>query len=194
MYYLYIKTQSVTGLKYLGYTKRDVNKYFGSGVYWNLHLSKHGYDITTEIIYQSENKEDIKSAGIYYSLFYDVVKSDNWANLIEEKADGSGAFLGFKHKEESKRKISISKKGQTSWIGKTHKEESKLKMRIAKLGKKSSTKTKILLSKAKIGNKNALGNKNRLNKIHTEETKEKIRNKLKIYFESRKINNDKNIL
>jgi len=50
IYYLYIKTHNITGLKYLGYTKRkDPYKYKGSGDYWTKHINKHGYDVTTEI-------------------------------------------------------------------------------------------------------------------------------------------------
>lgn len=88
MIYLYVKTHNVTGLKYLGKTKNEPYKYKGSGTYWYKHIKKHGYNVTTEIIYESEDKEDIVSAGLYYSLFYDVVKSDKWANLMEEKGDG----------------------------------------------------------------------------------------------------------
>ena len=43
MFYLYIKTHSKTGLKYLGYTqKKDPFSYTGSGTYWKRHLKKHG--------------------------------------------------------------------------------------------------------------------------------------------------------
>ena len=92
IYYLYIKTHNITGLKYLGQTKKsDVNNYYGSGKYWIRHLNKHGYKISTEIIYETEDKNELKSAGIYYSLFYNVAKSEEWANLIPET--GEGAFL-----------------------------------------------------------------------------------------------------
>lgn len=102
MIYLYIKTHNITGLKYLGKTERNPETYQGSGKYWCRHIKKHSYDVTTEVIYQSENKEDIKSAGIYYSLFYDVVKSKQWANLIEEKGDGISKEFAIK---ENKRRI-----------------------------------------------------------------------------------------
>ena len=51
MYYLYVKTHNVTGLKYLGQTKRNPITYKGSGKRWNNHLNVHGNNVTTEIFY-----------------------------------------------------------------------------------------------------------------------------------------------
>jgi hypothetical protein len=39
--FLYIKTHSVTGLKYFGKTTKDPFRYKGSGVYWVRHLKVH---------------------------------------------------------------------------------------------------------------------------------------------------------
>lgn len=47
---LYVKTHNKTGLKYLGYTKRDPFKYKGSGYCWVPHIRKHGNDVSTEIL------------------------------------------------------------------------------------------------------------------------------------------------
>ena len=86
--YLYIKTHNKTNLKYLGKTEQDPLVYKGSGVYWTNHLRKHGNDVTTEVIFESESKEKIKEMGLYYSDKFDVVKSNEWANLIEENGCG----------------------------------------------------------------------------------------------------------
>lgn len=94
--YIYIKTHNITGMKYLGITKNNPYLYKGSGIHWNNHIKKHGYDVFTEIIYESENKEDIFSAGLYYSLFYDVVKSTKWANEVNEL--GQGGYNQKAHK------------------------------------------------------------------------------------------------
>lgn len=68
MIYLYVKTHNVTGLKYLGKTKsKDPFRYRGSGKVWQRHIKKHGYDVTTEILFQSEDPEEIKQMGLYYS-------------------------------------------------------------------------------------------------------------------------------
>ena len=42
MYYLYVKTHKVTGLKYLGQTSKDPFKYNGSGTRWTNHIKKYG--------------------------------------------------------------------------------------------------------------------------------------------------------
>lgn len=89
MLYLYVKTHNKTGLKYLGKTnQKDYHSYTGSGVYWIRHLEKHGYDYTTKILLQTENKEELKETGLFFSRLFNVVKSKEWANLQEEKGDG----------------------------------------------------------------------------------------------------------
>jgi hypothetical protein len=89
MIYLYVKTHNKTGLKYLGKTKqKNPHSYKGSGTRWLKHIKKHGYDVTTEIIFQSKNPKEIKAQGIYYSKLWDVVDNDSWANLKEESGDG----------------------------------------------------------------------------------------------------------
>ena len=90
--YLYLKTHNETGLKYLGITKQDPYKYMGSGIRWRNHLSKHGNNVTTEIIFQSDNKSEIKQKGIATSKQFDIVESDEFANLKIEEGDG-----GFDH-------------------------------------------------------------------------------------------------
>lgn len=89
IYYLYTKTHLKTGLKYLGYTKNDPHTYKGSGHYWLLHIEKHGYDVWTNVIFQTEIKSEIKEMGLYYSRLWNVVESDEWANLIEENGSGN---------------------------------------------------------------------------------------------------------
>ena len=112
MIYLYVKTHNKTKLKYLGKTNhKDPHLYKGSGKYWKLHCQKHSYDVTTEIIFQSESKEEIKEKGLFYSKLWDIVNSDNWANLKEECGDGGG-ILGLKRSEKTKLKSSLSQKGK----------------------------------------------------------------------------------
>ena len=86
--YLYVKTHRKTGLKYLGKTKNDPFKYKGSGVYWLNHIKKHGYDVNTEIIKECVSKEEVKEFGIFYSKLWNIVESNEWANLKEESGDG----------------------------------------------------------------------------------------------------------
>lgn len=98
MIYLYIKTHNNTGLKYLGKTTKDPFTYKGSGKYWLRHIKQHGYNVTTKILFQSNDKEEIKQKGIYYSNIWNVVSSNEWANLKEETGDGGDTSKCFSYK------------------------------------------------------------------------------------------------
>ena len=87
--YLYVKIHNVTGLKYLGKTSRnDVYIYEGSGKYWQRHIKKYGYDVTTHILLVTEDINELKETGIFFSKLFNVVKSKEWANLMEENGNG----------------------------------------------------------------------------------------------------------
>jgi hypothetical protein len=99
--YLYKKTHNVTGLKYLGKTtSKDPHKYKGSGNIWILHINKHGYDVTTEILKECQTQAEIKYWGLYYSTLWDIVNTKDdqgrkiWANLKPELGDGGSAAKG----------------------------------------------------------------------------------------------------
>lgn len=122
MFYLYVKTHSITGIKYLGYTSaKDPIKYPGSGVYWTAHLKKHGHSYTTEILKECQSTKEIQHWGQYYSNLWNVVANSDWANLIDETGDG-GNLRNF-WTETSKLK---NKETRDSWIskitGKTYEE------------------------------------------------------------------------
>jgi len=97
--YLYLKTHNKTGLKYLGKTINDPFKYKGSGKRWLNHIKKHGYDVTTEILFKSTDEERIKEKGIYYSNLWSIIESNEFANLkIEDGNDGYSSSLFLKEK------------------------------------------------------------------------------------------------
>lgn len=99
--YLYIKTHNQTGLKYLGRTKHNPLRYKGSGVYWTRHIKIHGYDVSTQIIGTYTNEEDFKKASKYYSKLFNIVESEEWANLIPEEGQvGPGVYRGYKQSKE----------------------------------------------------------------------------------------------
>lgn len=84
-----IKTHNTTKLKYLCKTERnDPYRYKGSGTYWKKHIEKYGCDIETVVIYETENKQELKNQGMYYSSLWNIVKSKEWANCIPEEGDG----------------------------------------------------------------------------------------------------------
>lgn len=89
MLYLYIKTHNKTGFKYLGKTNQDdYHSYPGSGTRWKRHLDKHGYDYNTVILLATEDKEELKETGLFFSKLFNIVKSNEWANFQDEKGDG----------------------------------------------------------------------------------------------------------
>jgi len=108
MIYLYLKTHNKTGLKYLGKTTAiDPHKYSGSGTVWLRHLKKHGYDYTTEILLSSESKEEIKEAGIFFSELYNIVESNDFANLMIEQGQGGAWNKGLTSKDSRVKNIAI---------------------------------------------------------------------------------------
>jgi len=126
IYRLYVKTHNRTGLKYLGFTKAtDPHKYCGSGTYWIRHLKVHGYDYSTEILNECTDKKEVKHWGEYYSLLWNVVESDGWANLKPESGDGGFGIMS----DDTKKKIS------KSLTGKIVSEETSKKISAAKTGK-----------------------------------------------------------
>lgn len=110
--YLYVK-ESPLGLKYLGHSLSDPTKdYMGSGVVWRNHLKKHRFTnkhLKTEIIFSSYNRKEVGKKGIYYSKLWNIVRDENWANLMEETAEKGGT--GCIKSDETKRRISEAKKG-----------------------------------------------------------------------------------
>lgn len=165
MYYLYVKTHNKTGMKYLGKTIKNPFVYKGSGKIWKRHIAKHGYDITTEILLESNDESEIANMGIHYSKLWNVVKSKDWANLRPENGDGgdTSKFINYE-----KRK---SQKGEkNSFYGKTHSEEWK---------ENHSKKMKGLLSREK----NPF-----YGKTHSEETMNRIKEKI-----SKKVTDGKRI-
>lgn len=119
MYYIYKKTHNLTGLKYLGYTKKDPYKYKGSGVLWLKHLKKYGFDITTEILKECKDKKEVNVWGVYFSDFYDVVKSREWANMKKEECDG-GDMRGSKKWLESRKSEEFLEKQRKAATGNTN--------------------------------------------------------------------------
>lgn len=87
---LYLKTHNKTGKKYLGKTNKDPFVYLGSGKDWKEHLQENGTDISTEILFRTESKSQLKSKGNYYSKLWDIVNSPDFLNLKVESGDGGG--------------------------------------------------------------------------------------------------------
>lgn len=166
MYYLYVKTHNKTGLKYLGKTvSKDPHSYPGSGTVWRRHLNKHGYDYTTEILLETDNAEELKEQGVYYSNLWNVVESAEWANLMIEQGDGgdTSASLAFQEYVRNRKPLVGEK---NPFYGKTHTEETK-----TLLAEKASQQWKGVPKSEEHKRNIATAN---TGKVFTEERKQKI--------------------
>lgn len=167
MIYLYVKTHNKTGLKYLGKTSKDPYKYLGSGIYWLKHLAKHGNDISTEILLETENKEEIKEKGLYYSDLWNVKESPEWANLTKEEGTGGAINLGRKHLPESIQKMQNAKKGVK------FSDEHRKKLSLAQQNKQSGEKNNFYGKNHTVDSKRKISEK-LVGKIRTDEFKKNL--------------------
>jgi hypothetical protein len=111
-FYLYKKTHNQTGLKYLGTTvSKNPHNYKGSGKHWRRHIKKHGYDVDTEILLETDNEVELIKTGLYYSKLWNVVESKEWANLKPESGAGGGYVAG----SEVAKQVSSKLKGHPNW-------------------------------------------------------------------------------
>lgn len=127
-YFLMLKQHNVTNLKYLCFhygTKDNCFRYTGSGTYWVAHLSKHGKDITTTILLESDTQSAIADAGIVYSKLWDVVISKEFANLTIEDAQTTAEPL---QRPEVRKKRDQSFKERIRLYGQTEKEKERNKI------------------------------------------------------------------
>lgn len=110
--FLYVKRHKVTGLLYFGKTtNKDVNRYKGSGTHWVKHINKHGKEyVETVWVEKFYNLDELVEFALFFSEFYDIVKSNEWANCIPENGlDGYPA--GLKRSLEHCLNIAKSKLG-----------------------------------------------------------------------------------
>ena len=119
--WLYVKKHSITGLLYFGKsTLKDPTNYMGSGKYWRNHLNVHGKYVNTVWCELFTDYDNLVDFAELFSSFFDIVKSDKWANLIVENGLDGGSDKGrpgHVFSEESRRKISLANTGQ---IGRAH--------------------------------------------------------------------------
>jgi NUMOD3 motif len=154
--WLYVKRHSITGLLYFGKTTiEDPRQYLGSGKYWKNHLNVHGKYIETVWCELFIDYDNLTEFAELFSYFFDIVKSDKWANLIAENGLDGGSDKGRKghsFSEESRRKISLANAGRIV------SNETCRKISDSLTGRKLSEETKIKMSK----------------RTHTKEIRQKI--------------------
>lgn len=116
IYTLYLKVHNITGLRYLGQTKRNPIGYKGSGQDWKKHLQKYGNNVKTIILLQTSNKQELTETGRYYSKIWNIVNAVDdfgykiYANRIPETGGGAGQKIGHIKNAIWRKKISNSLK------------------------------------------------------------------------------------
>ena len=134
--FLYIKKHRITGMKYFGKTtESDVQSYLGSGKYWKRHIQKYGKEHveTIWISHPFTDKKDIEEFATLFSNHWNIVESNDWANLkLENGIDGGycGGMNGKKHTTETINKMKKPKPIRTE----THSK----KISVSKTGKPRS--------------------------------------------------------
>lgn len=94
--YLLLKQHNDTGLKYL--CKHEANsfeecvKYRGSGTYWKKHLKKHGNNVNTTCLFVTDDKNEFRKIATKYSEDFNIVVSEDWANLTIEQGQGGAVY------------------------------------------------------------------------------------------------------
>lgn len=89
--FLYIKQHAITKKFYLGKTKNNPEIYLGSGTLWKKHIEKHGKEHVITLWYcLFYDRDEILKTAITLSKICNVVKSEEWLNLIEETGVDNG--------------------------------------------------------------------------------------------------------
>lgn len=186
--YLYIKTHSKTGFKYLGKTTKDPYNYLGSGVDWKLHLKEHGKEHTTEVLRECKSNKELNEWGRYYSDLWDVANNLDWANRIPETGGGSN------HTQERKELFRQQQLGREK-PPRTEEHKQALSDSLKGKSKPRSTEHQKALTKSIKDNwannderrsKTAAVGKSNLGRKHSPETLEKKRQAMLRYWEQKR--------
>ena len=135
--YLYIKT-SPLGLNYLGKTTKNPYKYKGSGLIWRRHIDSNKIDpktVQTRVIYTTTDKKKFSFYALKISKQFNIVNSNEWANLTYEEGQGGNTWN------------CISEKGKQSFIDSTKRPKSmehKRKTGLSSLGRISTQRKPVI--------------------------------------------------
>lgn len=144
-------------MKYIVYkiTRDDGKIYIGTTnnkrIYLRMKLHSYterfkNHNFEMEILEESTSYDYIMEKEEDY-----IKKFDSYNKGLNKTIDGKGNHMcpnfttkGYKHSEETKKKISEKLKGKWSWFkGKKHTEESKKKMSIVRKGKRNTHKLNV---------------------------------------------------
>lgn len=154
-------------IKYVGITKRSITVRYKDHLYelgknntykqnWINSTIKNNFELRIKTIKKFNSSNEVKNAEIYlikllrtrgYKLTNSTSGGDGTMNLCtRSRKKMSDSRKGYIWKEESKLKLSITKKGKTSPMkGKKWEEKSKIKLSNTKKGQKGNSRRKVIL-------------------------------------------------
>lgn len=135
--YIYKTTNLIDGLIYIGQKHSNKflgNAYLGSGKLIRRAIKKYGKEnFTVELLEEISCKEDMDAREIFWIAFYNSTDHTIGYNISEggfvnrTMRGENNPFYGRHHSEESKKKVSESKKGNIPWNkGKTKKDDERI--------------------------------------------------------------------
>lgn len=158
--FIYITTNMVNGMKYLGQKSFDDDykwkNYLGSGKIFKNAVKKYGKEnFSRNIICFCNSPEELNQAEYDLSVFLNVVESDDWYNLCY----GGEVPIGHKISEDTRNKMSEAQKARWTdelrkelgeqmsgegnpFYGKHHSDEVKLRLSEQHTGMKVSEEVK----------------------------------------------------
>lgn len=155
--YVYLTTNLVNGKKYIGkhVAQKFTYDYKGSGKVLRLAFSKYGKNnFSVELIGWYECPLDLELAERYWISVYSANNSRNYYNLAKGGEGGVGGPMmkGKSHSLETRRKMSIARKGKK--FSDSHRSNLSKSVSLGKLGVKLSEEHKLAISLGVTGDKN----------------------------------------
>ena len=145
-FYVYVHV-CPNGKRYVGATSKDPEYRWAKGRGYRRQLFeeailKYGWDNIEHEVFEVDSREEMYRKEVELISFYHSNDPEYGYNC---SIGGEKGALGCRRSEETRRKISETKKGRPAWNkGKSHSEETKKKLSEAKKGKPQS-KVKISL-------------------------------------------------
>ena len=174
-YYIYMTTNNITGMKYIGKHHGALNdSYLGSGTKLKQDIEKYGKEnFTKSILFISNSEEENCKKEIEFIATYGAVTDPMFYN-IHEGGSGGNTMAGFSEADKTaySKKMSIINTGEGNpMYGKTHSEETRAYLSLwAKNERDNSTyrtdEFRRKMSQVTSGEKNGM-----YGKKHSEESK-----------------------
>ena len=161
--FIYETTNNINGKRYIGQHTTDniQDGYLGSGVILKQAIDKYGIDnFSREILAYATNKDELNEKEKYYIDKFNAIESDMYYN-IAEGGEGGNLRAGFTDEQKAQWKAKMSENSAKYWQGKKLSEETKHKISESKkgeknpmYGKKHNEETKAKMSEALKGKDN----------------------------------------